>query len=244
MKRAIASEARRHGTSRNLGLLYSVLLLRKQLRNSYPSWSAIPDTSKCHPKRNTPSPISLNLSNLPQSSKCRSHGGGGGCPAVTVNPVLPRIMSSPAVSHRGAFSVWVHVRHRVGSSSNSLVARLAVPDSDGMSLDGGLSAECADVFGVLGDFHLLDLLSEGSTVSVGRRKSQSALCLHVSFPWMRAAMKWMARRLANFRIGASCSELARIEDSASRNGSKTYLVPYFPVTPTFLVLFVILAELQ
>lgn len=34
-----------------------------------------------------------------------------------------------------------------------------------MSLDGRLSAECADVLGVLGDFHLLDLLSEGCTVS-------------------------------------------------------------------------------
>ena len=45
------------------------------------------------------------------------------------------------------------------------MARLAVPDSDRMSLDGGLSAECADIFGVLSDFHLLDLLSEGGTVS-------------------------------------------------------------------------------
>jgi hypothetical protein len=34
-----------------------------------------------------------------------------------------------------------------------------------VSLDGGLSAEGADVSGVLGDFHLLDLLSEGGTVS-------------------------------------------------------------------------------
>jgi hypothetical protein len=34
-----------------------------------------------------------------------------------------------------------------------------------MSLDGRLSAECADVLGVLGDFHLLDLLSEGCTIS-------------------------------------------------------------------------------
>lgn len=34
-----------------------------------------------------------------------------------------------------------------------------------MSLDGRLSAECADVLGVLGDFHLLDLLSEGGTIS-------------------------------------------------------------------------------
>lgn len=58
------------------------------------------------------------------------------------------------------------VRHSVSSSSNGLVARLAVPDSDRVSLDSCLSAECADVFGMLSDFHLLNLLSEGGTVSV------------------------------------------------------------------------------
>jgi hypothetical protein len=59
-----------------------------------------------------------------------------------------------------------YVRHSVCSSSNGLVASLAIPDSDGVSLDSGLSAECADVLGVLCDFHLLDLLSEGGTVSI------------------------------------------------------------------------------
>ena len=68
----------------------------------------------------------------------------------------------------------VYVRNSVGSSSNSLLARLAVPDADGVSLDCGLSAECADVLGVLGDFHLLDLLSEGGTVSA--KFLQSAIC--------------------------------------------------------------------
>lgn len=58
-----------------------------------------------------------------------------------------------------------YVRHSICSSSNGLLARLAVPDSHRVSLDGGLSAECADIFGVLCDFHLLDLLSEGGTVS-------------------------------------------------------------------------------
>lgn len=37
-----------------------------------------------------------------------------------------------------------------------------------MALDSGLSAECADVLGVLGDFHLLYLFSERCTVSVIR----------------------------------------------------------------------------
>lgn len=77
----------------------------------------------------------------------------------------------------------VDVRHSVCSSSDSLVARLAVPDSDGMSLDCGLSAECADVLGVLGDFHLLDLLSEGGTVSKWREKScQRSATIPVPFP--------------------------------------------------------------
>ena len=43
-----------------------------------------------------------------------------------------------------------------------------------MSLDGGLSAEGADVFCVLGDFHLLDLLSQRGTVSVNRGIQWSA----------------------------------------------------------------------
>jgi hypothetical protein len=60
----------------------------------------------------------------------------------------------------------VNVRYGVGSSSDSLVARLAVPDSDRVSLDGCLSAEGADVFGVLGDLHLLHLFAKGGTVSV------------------------------------------------------------------------------
>ena len=49
---------------------------------------------------------------------------------------------------------------------NGALARLAVPDTDGVTLDGGLAAEGADVAGVLGDFHLLDGLTEGSTVSL------------------------------------------------------------------------------
>lgn len=44
------------------------------------------------------------------------------------------------------------------------MARLAVPDTDGVTLDSGLSAEGARVLGVLGDFHLLDGLSERGTV--------------------------------------------------------------------------------
>lgn len=77
----------------------------------------------------------LNLRNLPQSSKRRPHSSGSRC------------------------------RHSVCSSSDGLAAGLAVPDANGVSLNGGLAAESADISGVLGDFHLLDLLSEGGTVS-------------------------------------------------------------------------------
>ena len=53
----------------------------------------------------------------------------------------------------------------VGTASKSLAAALALPDAGGGSLDGGLAAERAGVLGVLGDFSLLDLLSEGSTIT-------------------------------------------------------------------------------
>jgi hypothetical protein len=46
-----------------------------------------------------------------------------------------------------------------------------------MSLDSGLSAESTDVSCVLGDFHLLDLLSERGTVSVERDSLATQLLL-------------------------------------------------------------------
>jgi hypothetical protein len=60
---------------------------------------------------------------------------------------------------------WEDARNGVSTTSNGSLARLAVPDTGSLSLDGGLSAEGASVLGVLGDFHLLDLLSQGSTVA-------------------------------------------------------------------------------
>jgi hypothetical protein len=59
-----------------------------------------------------------------------------------------------------------NVRDSPGTTGNGLLARLALPDSDSSALDGVLSAEGAGVAGVLGDFHLLDLLTERGTVSV------------------------------------------------------------------------------
>ena len=60
----------------------------------------------------------------------------------------------------------VHLRDSVGSAGNGLVATLALPDTNSLALDGFLSAEGADIAGVLLDFHLLHLLTQGSTVSV------------------------------------------------------------------------------
>ena len=58
------------------------------------------------------------------------------------------------------------------ASGHGLLATLALPDADRLSLDCVLSTKGADVSGVLGDFHLLDLLSEGSTVSAQINQSE------------------------------------------------------------------------
>jgi hypothetical protein len=109
-----------------------------------------------------------------------------------------------------------------------------------VSLDGRLSAEGADVFGVLGDFHLLDLLSEGGTVSVIQRNKLSALRSNSIFKLMRVVRTLMALQGEEF---VNCRlEHVPVETRVRWKGANTYLVPYLPVTPTFLVLFVILAE--
>jgi hypothetical protein len=51
----------------------------------------------------------------------------------------------------GCDDVWGVLRDGVGSSSSGLAARSAVPDTDGLTLDRVLSAELADVAGVLCD---------------------------------------------------------------------------------------------
>ncbi len=61
-----------------------------------------------------------------------------------------------------------------------------------MSLDGRLSAERADVFCVLCDFHLLDLLSQRGTVSVNREIKLSAMLPDLLFNLMRVERRLMA----------------------------------------------------
>lgn len=60
-----------------------------------------------------------------------------------------------------------HLRDSIGAAGNGLVAAAALPDTNSLALDGVLAAEGADVTGVLGDFHLLHLLTQRSTISVG-----------------------------------------------------------------------------
>ena len=50
-------------------------------------------------------------------------------------------------------------------ASNGLFAALAFPDADGLPSDGILSAELACIASMLGNFNLLNNLSQGSTVS-------------------------------------------------------------------------------
>ena len=58
------------------------------------------------------------------------------------------------------------LRHSVCSTGNSLLTRPALPDTDRFTFDGHFATETASVSRVLGDFHLLHLLSEGGTVSM------------------------------------------------------------------------------
>ncbi len=60
-------------------------------------------------------------------------------------------------------------RCRVGPGTSgdldSAVLRVAAPDANSLTLHVVLSAECADIFGVLGDFHLLDGLTHRGAVT-------------------------------------------------------------------------------
>ena len=60
-----------------------------------------------------------------------------------------------------------NIRDNVSTTGDGTLARLAVPDTSRVSTDGDLAAESAGVLGVLSDFHLLHLLSQGSTVANG-----------------------------------------------------------------------------
>ena len=69
----------------------------------------------------------------------------------------------------GKQNSWYNIRNNVGAASDGALAALAVPDTGGVTTDGDLAAESAGILGVLGDFHLLHLLTQGSTVTIQLR---------------------------------------------------------------------------
>lgn len=146
------------------------------------------------------------------------------------------------------------VRDDVSSSGNGLLARLARPDTDRVATDGGLSAEGADVTGVLGDFHLLDLLTQGGTVSVG---VQSVLFSLAVVYRIRIPIDVRLRRCCSMRFSppsafilrqgfpsstwhsfeaflTQSAQLYRKCSSCWKISGSTNLTPYLPVTPTYL----------
>src|ERR1700742_4121504 len=85
-----------------------------------------------------------------------------------------------------------HLRDGPGTTGDGLLARLAVPDANSCALYGVLSAEGADVAGVLGDFHLLHLLTQGGTISEG-------IGQFVVFSLSRTVSAWKFRRGSRLR---------------------------------------------
>ena len=81
--------------------------------------------------------------------------------------MLDTIRTSWAVVGFGCEVLCPDLRNSPCTSRNGLLAASALPDADSLSLDCVLAAKCAYVAGVLCDFHLLYLLSQGGTVSVG-----------------------------------------------------------------------------
>jgi len=92
------------------------------------------------------------------------------------------------------------IRDGVGTTSDGLLAALAVPDTDGVAADSDLSAECASVLGVLGDLHLLHLLTQGSTISVLEQQTLVSQAIRPS--WLLsivAALAVFRERFDSFR---------------------------------------------
>lgn len=116
-----------------------------------------------------------------------------------------------------------HIRDNPGTSGNGLLARLALPDTDGCALDGGLSAESASVAGVLGDFHLLDLLPQRGTISVFPLLASASPAL---VSWLEVAIPCSLARSLN----AIQSEGIALDGGGMLGGGYLYLTPYLPVT--------------
>lgn len=110
----------------------------------------------------------LNLSDFSETADGRAGGSGSRC--AVQNRVVSICPTTPPICYRspnpGALLRADDLRDRVGTTGDGLVATATFPDTNSLALDGVLSAEGADVAGVLLDFHLLHLLTQGGTVSV------------------------------------------------------------------------------
>lgn len=145
-----------------------------------------------------------------------------------------------------------NIRNSVGTASNGSAAGAAVPDTDRLSSDGGLSAEGAGVLGVLGDFHLLHLLSQGGTVTItsciscqfiwrfpsdcDRFRVSSIKSREVAIDTAQSIRKLFSRNCNRSRaktIGNSFSSgsgsICRIEDGNCCASFETHRVPYLPL---------------
>lgn len=80
--------------------------------------------------------------------------------------MLMLVVSDSPPKKPSLLQLSVYLRNGVGSAGDSLAATPALPDSNSRALDGVLAAEGTGVAGVLGDFHLLHLLTQGGTVSI------------------------------------------------------------------------------
>ena len=98
-----------------------------------------------------------------------------------------------------------NLRDHIGTTSDGFLARPALPNPNRMSLHRGFAAECAGVSRVLSNLHLLDLFSEGSTIS----------------------MRDLVRR-----SHSTSPRGPRLTGNAKEVVVVPYLVPYLPVTPT------------
>ena len=112
------------------------------------------------------------------------------------------------------------LRDNICTAGNRLLATSALPDAYSVSFDCVLSAKCADVSGVLGDFHLLDLLAQRGTVSIAECQNMCA-----------------------GSVERNEERLLRFEGFTSSIGTVAYLVPYLPVTPTSVDTLLVAAHL-
>ena len=142
----------------------------------------------------------LNLRYFSQSTYRRPSGSSGGCPwsmLASAPKVYPFLRLLVALLH--------DLRDYPGTTSDGFLARPALPNPNRVSLHRGFAAECAGVSRVLSNLHLLNLFSEGSTISMRILISRS----HSTLP-------------RGPRLTSNDTEVVAVP----------YLVPYLPVTPT------------